>query len=146
LEQKVEKYLQNKDEEEFPDEAMTELWEDYVNCIDMVQGKGSKSNFLIKLKFLIIKIKILDPKKRPTKPASGMSRYLSTSCKAFRLSLRHGCGSALYVAPWRRADLAQLAGNALSPQNSVRQASIFRNTVSKFRPDFFNDCTWSTQN
>ena len=76
-------------------------------------------------------------KKRPTKPASGMSRYLSTSCKAFRLPLRHGCGSALYVAPWRRSDLAQLAGNALSPQNSVRQASIFRNTVSKFRPDFY---------
>jgi len=41
LEQKMEKYIQNKDEEEFPHEAMTELWEDYVNCIDMVQGKGS---------------------------------------------------------------------------------------------------------
>ena len=38
--QRVEKYLQSNGEEEFPHEAMTELWEDYVNCIDMVQGKG----------------------------------------------------------------------------------------------------------
>jgi len=42
LEQKMEKYIQNKDEEEFPHEAMTELWEDYVNCIDMVQDRLSQ--------------------------------------------------------------------------------------------------------
>lgn len=45
LEQQMERYLTDKQEKphdppEFPEEAFTDLWEDYVNCIDMVQGKG----------------------------------------------------------------------------------------------------------